>query len=255
MSRNPDAPKKHLTDKAVGGGRNSEKKLINGNDNSTSFQVRMLRPDDRSILKNSLLISLLFFIALTFIVFPEVVSRATEARQDYYFPTEVDWPTTDKELPPEPDRVVRTRPIDFEPIPMIDPPGEDMVIVAVPTNDYLSVKPEPVSSLIYGIPSSPPGPVEVAGNVIAPVVTFPTVQPFPQKAAILRRNGRVRVRLLIRKNGDFEILRIMEENPPDFGFGQAAMQYLLQSKWKPAMQNGRPIDVYYEITILFNLVS
>lgn len=255
MSKNPVVFDEGSTDKAVNAKHLSGDVLVADISEFKTFQLLLLRENDKKTLESSLLISLLIFIALTFVVFPEIVSQTSDSRQKMEVPDYVQWPTPTEEKPPESTIKERVKRRPFEPLPEIKPLAGNQAIIEVPTTENLEIVQESVLMPAYGVPSTPPGPVEVAGNVIAPTVTFPAVQPFPQKATILRRNGRVKVRLIIRKNGEFEILKIMEENPPDFGFGEAAKQYLLQSIWKPALQNGRPIDVFYEITIVFALRS
>lgn len=220
------------------------------------FHALLVQEEDKKVLENSLLISLVCFILLTFIVFPDVVLQALEAEQQN---EELDIPQItliekqEEEQPPETETVERERERTFEPMPDIKSPTGEETIVAVQTKEKLDVEVENVDDFMFGAPSGTPGPIEVAGNVVRPEVTFPSNQPYPQKAKILRRAGAVKVRLIIRKNGDFEVLKVLWEKPPDFGFGEAALEYLQGSKWKPATQNGRPIDVYFEITIQFNL--
>lgn len=251
---NPDSGKKANVETGTGGN------VISAKDDPVfaKFHALLVQEEDKKVLENSLLISLVFFIVLTFVVFPDVILQALEAEQEI---EELDIPQItiiekqEEEPPPEVETVERERERTFEPMPDIKSPTGEETIIAVQTREKLDVEQENVDDFMFGMPSGTPGPIEVAGNVIKPEVTFPSTQPFPQKAKILRRNGAVKVRLIIRKNGDFEILRVISENPPDFGFAEAAMEYLQGSRWKPATQNGRPIDVYYEITIEFKLTS
>lgn len=98
------------------------------------------------------------------------------------------------------------------------------------------------------------GPVDVTPDIVKPVVTFPPNQPYPQRAARLRLPGAVKLRLIIGKDGSHKVIGIISEQPKDLGFAEAAIAYINRSRWKPALKDGEPIDVYYEITIQFNLV-
>jgi hypothetical protein len=224
------------------------------------YHALLVQERDKKVLENSLLISLCFFLVMLFIIFPEFASKIIGAEQKEDI-IEIPKQTVVKqeqkqEQRQEIQRREEQRERDFSQIPDISRPTGDERIVEDIKIDRLHVKTEDFDDLDFGdLPSSTPGPIEVAGNVVRPEVTFRGPQPFPQKAKILRRSGRVKVRLIIRKNGEYEVVRIMEENPPDFGFGEACIQYLGQSTWKPATQNGRPIDVYFELTIMFNLKS
>jgi len=70
---------------------------------------------------------------------------------------------------------------------------------------------------------------------------------------MLRKSGRVAARIIVRKNGTYEMVEILQETPPGFGFKEAYIKYLDTATFKPATQNGRPIDVYYRLVIDFTL--
>lgn len=222
------------------------------------YHALLVQNRDSMILKKSLLASLCFFIVLTFVVFPEIGAKIIGADQKEDI-IEVPKQTIVKqeqkqEQKQQVERRDEKQKRDFASIPDISRPTGDDVIIEDIKIDRLEVETEDFDTGMFGdIPDTGPGPIEVAGDVIKPEVTFKGAQPFPQKAKILRRAGKVKVRLIIRKNGTYEVVRVMAETPPDFGFGEACLQYLKQSSWKPAIQNGRPIDVYFELTIMFNL--
>lgn len=96
-------------------------------------------------------------------------------------------------------------------------------------------------------------PLEVNGSVMPPEVRFEGAQPFPQKAKTLRRSGHVKVRLIIRADGSWEFVDFLEEEPEGFGFGDTLLEYLKQSEWTPAMRDGEPVDVYFDLSVNFAL--
>lgn len=224
------------------------------------YHALLIQNEDKKVLEQSLLISLLVFIALTFIVFPEIASQmlASEKKEDVIeIPKQTIIKQEQKqEQKQEVQRTQQQRRNEFSSVPDISrPTGDEAIVEDIPI-DRLQVQTADVDDMFFGgAPDDTPGPIEVAGDVVKPEVQFTGAQPFPQKAKILRRAGRVKVRLIIRKNGTYEVVKVLEENPPDFGFGDACLEYLKSSRWQPATQNGRPIDVYFELTIMFNLKS
>jgi TonB family protein len=224
------------------------------------YHALLIQNEDKQTLEKSLLISLLSFIVLTFVVFPEIAAQIIDSgKQDDII--EIPKQTIIKqeqkqEQKQEVQRTQQQRRNEFSSVPDISrPTADDTIIEDIPI-DRLQVQTADVDDMFFGgAPDDSPGPIEVAGDVVKPEVQFTGAQPFPQKAKILRRAGKVKVRLIIRKNGSYEVVKVLEENPPDFGFGDACLEYLKSSRWQPATQNGRPIDVYFELTIMFNLKS
>lgn len=109
-------------------------------------------------------------------------------------------------------------------------------------------------TIVYALTDSSPAgkPVEMGPGITPPSVQFMNAQPMPQKARILKRSGLVKLRLIVRKNGAWELDHLISEAPAEFGFADAAVEYLQSSIWKPATRNGVPLDVYFELTMMFN---
>ena len=79
-------------------------------------------------------------------------------------------------------------------------------------------------------------------------------KPYPPKAKMYGRTGKVTARLLVKKDGSYEIIKVIKEEPADFGFEGAFRAYLEQcGRFEPAIKEGKPVDVYYNITMIWNL--
>ncbi len=50
--------------------------------------------------------------------------------------------------------------------------------------------------------------------------------------------------------GDVEVLRT---NRPNMGFEDAAIAAVTQWRYKPALQNGKPVEVYFTVFVDFKL--
>lgn len=221
---------------------------------------RILHSDapDRRRLEISLLMALLSFIVLTFVVFPELVTRMASGDDEV---DRIEIPVFIQPLPQEEPRErtpqkrqeqIRNQ---FSAIPEIAAPGAGESIAPDLPSEELLVRSNDVEGFEFGSAGDPPLPPLVAGDIQPPVVSFTAPLPYPQKARILRRQGLVRLLLIIRKDGTHTVVRILEETPADQGFGEAARQYLQSSHWRPALQNGRPLDVQFVLTIRFSLKS
>ncbi len=70
---------------------------------------------------------------------------------------------------------------------------------------------------------------------------------------MLKKEGEVLLRVTVLKDGSVADIRVLLESPQDFGFGDAAIQYLRQCRWVPAMKDGEAIDSYYNFSFRFTL--
>lgn len=212
---------------------------------------------NKKALENSLLVSLaVFFIAL-FVVFPEIRAVIEEMNQDVQIEIPKVIPIQEKteEKKVEQRRTRQEqRQRDLGALPSLDRPDEDVIIIADQRVDQLDVEDEYVGDYDdFYIPDEAPGPIEVAGDIVRPTYSRAGQVPYPQRARILRRTGSVKVRVVITKEGTLEDIEILEENPPDFGFGETALQWLKGCSWSPALQNGKPIYARYTFIFRFTL--
>lgn len=77
--------------------------------------------------------------------------------------------------------------------------------------------------------------------------------PCPLKAEMMKRSGKVTGRVIVNKDGRYKFQEIIEETPPNFGFAGAFKAFLEQSDgFKPATLNGKPVSVYYNVTLVWN---
>lgn len=110
-------------------------------------------------------------------------------------------------------------------------------------------------------PSGPGVPLEPSAEDLSPVrsggeVTRPEKisGPNPQYTEIARKariQGVVIVEAIIDKTGRVRHVRVLKPLP--MGLDQSAVEAVSQWKFKPATLHGRPVDVYYNLTINFRL--
>ena len=114
----------------------------------------------------------------------------------------------------------------------------------------------PDTDLIFGIPEGPPpteptGPIMVGGDVKAPIKVSGATPQYTEIARRARIEGVVIVQAIVNKQGDVTNVKVLKGLP--MGLDTAAVQAVKGWKFKPATLHGRPVDVYYTLTVNFQL--
>lgn len=206
---------------------------------------------DRRRTRIALAIATVFHIILLLITFPEIVAQATEAAKDkkLYVVQQVRFqpppPKQKQEIPkPKAKKVPIPDPTPDEPEPIrIDEPEPDIDIPRV-------------DDIVFGIPEAPPvaepeGPIYVGGDVKPPERIF---DPQPQYTEIARKarvQGVVIVQAIIDKQGNVTNVKVLKGL--SMGLDDEAVKAIKKWQFKPATLNGKPVDVYYNLTVNFRL--
>ncbi len=101
------------------------------------------------------------------------------------------------------------------------------------------------------IRTAPDGLLGVGGDVKAPVVINRVEPIYPEEARKARIMGIVIVRAVISRDGVVKDVQVLKPLP--FGLDQAAVDAVKQWTFKPATLEGKPVDVYFNLTINFKL--
>lgn len=155
------------------------------------------------------------------------------------------------EPPPPPRQEIPERRARRVPIP--DPTPDDPEPMVVPEE----IEPEidlPDSSFL-GFPEAPPvepaGPVVVGGDVLAPVKIAGPIPRYTEPARVARIEGTVTVQAIVNKRGVVENVQVLKGLP--MGLDQAAVDAVERWRFEPATLHGKPVDVYYTLTVRFQL--
>jgi len=195
------------------------------------------------------IIAVVFHVGLGFIVFPEFqTAESAQAQQKVYVVQQVRFkpppPKQQQELPqPKSKKVPIPDPTPDEPEPIRldeEPPEIDV----------------PDTDIIFDIPEGPPsrepeGPIRVGGDVLRPEKIS---GPDPQYTEIARKariQGVVILEAIIDKEGYVQNVKVLKSLP--MGLDQAAVEAVRTWRFRPATLNGRPVDVYYNLTVNFRL--
>lgn len=182
-------------------------------------------------------------------------------------------PRTEKKIiqvrqwtPPPPPKREKPREVEVEKlktqkIPIPDPTPEEPEPIEEPEPEP---EPEPLPFLdpdaeyVLGAPEPPPteGPlVAGVGDVSLPVLIEATrVQPeYPELARQAKVQGKVILQAVIFKDGSVGDIQVLQTPGEKLGFDEASVSAVIQWRYKPALQSGKPVDVIFTIVVEFTL--
>jgi len=211
----------------------------------------MEEEEDRKTMRWAVAAAFIFHAILFFIHFPELTKAevAPEEKKKVYVVQQVRFkppPPKQKQEIPQPKK---------KKVPIPDPTPDEPEPIRPPED----VQPEinlPETDIIFDIPEGPPpqepeGPIMVGGDVKAPSRVY---DPRPQYTEIARKariQGIVIVQATIDKEGNVTDAKILKGLP--MGLDQEALNAVRKWKFEPATLNGKPVAVYYNLTINFTL--
>ena len=147
-----------------------------------------------------------------------------------------------------------------EPVREPEPTPEREVDIVEPVETTEQPQPQidlPDVDPVFAIPEGPPpepepeGPIHVGGDVKAPVKTSGQDPRYTPAARASRIEGIVVVQAVIDKRGNVTDVKVLKDQP--MGLGERAVAAIQDWKFRPATLNGKPVDVYYNLTVTFQL--
>jgi protein TonB len=100
-------------------------------------------------------------------------------------------------------------------------------------------------------PAPPSGPVDVTPDMVAPVLLRKVQPDYPAAARAARLPGFVLLQAVIGEDGNVEDVAVLRASSPLFT--DAAKDAVRQWKYRAALQNGRPVRVYFSVRVEFQL--
>ena len=95
------------------------------------------------------------------------------------------------------------------------------------------------------------GPMQIAGNVLAPVRIHAPDPHYPEEARHARVQGVVILQTIIDTLGNVTDIRVLKGLPS--GLTEAAVAAVSSWRFKPATLEGEPVAVYYLVTVSFSV--
>jgi protein TonB len=159
--------------------------------------------------------------------------------------------------PIEQQRVVRQKPERRLPVP--DPTPEDPEPIVEQRIELDFAVPLDDVEVLLGQPH-PPGPGKEIllagyGDVTNPErIPDSYIRPeYPEKARRARVEGQVILQAIIHRDGTVGEIEVLQARPTGVGFADTAIEAVSQWRYRPARQNGEPVDVYFTIVVDFDL--
>jgi TonB family protein len=211
--------------------------------------------DNRRAVRIGILVGVLLHVILFLIVFPEVkhkihqVGRGARVYRIKQFNFQPPKPQTARPAPSKPKA---------KKIPIPDPTPDDPEPlehddVVTPEIDFLEGI--DAGENLFAIPSGPPGPstgaIQITGNVRAPERIFSPDPVYPEEARLAHIQGVVILQTIIDTLGKVTDIRVLKGLPS--GLSEAAVEAVSKWKFNPATLDGKPVAVYYMVTITFSV--
>jgi len=207
--------------------------------------------EDRKSMKIALGLAVAFHLVLLAIHLPEMTSaeHPDAEKEKVYVVQQVRF------KPPPPQKQQEIPQPKKKKIPIPDPTPDEPEPIRTPEE----IRPEidlPQTDVIFDIPEGPPpsepeGPIHVGGDVQAPVRTYSPQPSYTEIARKARVQGVVIVQAIINKQGDVTNVKVLKGLP--MGLDKSAADTIKSWRFEPATLNGKPVDVYYNLTVNFTL--
>jgi periplasmic protein TonB len=235
----------------------AEKKPNQGPDESGSVTATFAQEydEDRKVMRIAVVIAVVIHAALLAIHLPELTANAAPPpeKQKVYVVQQVRF------RPPPPQQKREIPKPKAKKVPIPDPTPDEPEPIRLPEE----IEPDvnlPETDILFDIPEGPPpapepaeptGPIMVGGDVKPPekIVAPPPV--YTEIARKARVQGVVIVQATIDKQGNVTNVKVLKGLP--MGLDNAAVDAVRKWKFKPSVLNGKPVAVYYNLTVNFQL--
>jgi len=218
-----------------------------------SLMVSLQHSEDKKIISIAVGVAIVLHIIFLVINFPELKRTLRPQKPENVI-------VVRKYVPPPPKieqkQIVRKKLTRKVPIP--DPTPDEPEPIREPEPE---IEPEPIPpdvEVLLGVPEPPPpsGPLLAGvGDVTNPELIQETkVEPeYPELARVARLEGSVILQAIIHSDGSVGEIEVLRSNRPNMGFEESAIAAVREWQYKPALQNGKPVEVYFTVFVDFKL--
>jgi TonB family protein len=207
--------------------------------------------EDSKTLRIAFVAALVFHVVLLIIHLPELTRAAAPEpdKKKVYVVQQVRF------KPPPPQKQQEIPKPKAKKVPIPDPTPDEPEPIRTPDEIEQTVD-LPETDIVFDIPEGPPpsepeGPIHVGGDVKAPVKSYSPQPAYTEIARKARVQGVVIVQAIIDKQGSVTNVKVLKGLP--MGLDKAAVDSIKTWKFEPATLNGKPVDVYYNLTVNFTL--
>lgn len=207
--------------------------------------------EDNRVMRFSLIGALVAHAIFFIVNFPSFTKQATaeEKEKKVYVVQQVRF------QPPPPKQKQEIPKPKAKKVPIPDPTPDEPEPIRLEEPEPEVDLPE-VDDIVFGIPDAPPvaepeGPIHVGGDVQKPEKVSAPQPQYTEIARKARIQGVVIVQAIIDKQGNVTNVKVLKGLP--MGLSEQAVEAIKKWKFKPATLNGKPVDVYYNLTVNFRL--
>lgn len=206
--------------------------------------------EDNRTLRRALAFAIVFHLGLLVVTFPSMKGlTAKEAEKPkVYVVQQVRF------KPPPPQEEQKVPKPKAKKIPIPDPTPDEPEPIRLEEPEEFDIP--DIDDLVFGIPDAPPepepdGPIYVTGEVKKPEKLSSPAPQYTEIARKARIQGVVILQSIIDEQGNVTEVSILKGLP--MGLSESAMGAVRQWKFKPATLNGKPVAVYFNLTVNFQL--
>ena len=206
--------------------------------------------EDNRTLRRALVFAVVFHLALLAVTFPSMKSLSTKEAEKpkVYVVQQVRF------KPPPPQEEQKIPKPKAKKIPIPDPTPDEPEPIRLEEPEEFDIP--DIDDLVIGIPDAPPepepdGPIYVTGEVKKPEKLSSPPPQYTEIARKARIQGVVILQSIIDEQGNVTEVSILKGLP--MGLSESAMGAVRQWKFKPATLNGKPVAVYFNLTVNFQL--
>jgi protein TonB len=98
-----------------------------------------------------------------------------------------------------------------------------------------------------------PAPGEFVAVEVPAEMIYEEVPDYPRPAKLAGMEGIVWIQALVDKDGNVREARVLKSSGSNAGFDEAAVAAAYKCKFKPAIQNGRPVPIWVSYSVEFTL--
>lgn len=212
--------------------------------------------DARKRVRIAIIIAVVIHVSLAIITLPEMAAkplRVGPQRQVYVVQQVKFKPPAPqaKQQAPKQKRQARK-------IPIPDPTPDEPEPIVTEELDLPDVDISDLDSVVFGsesIPAIPGGmgrwPMKVGGGVLPPQKIYTPQPVYTEEARLGRIQGVVILEAIIDEKGTVQQVKVLKGLP--MGLSESAAKTAREWTFKPATLEGRPVPVYFNLTVRFSL--